>query len=171
MSRDHTILISNSGLLTIAGGKWTTFRKMAEDAVDQAQTMAGLDERPCATTHLRIHGSRKQEIERPLSVYGTDAPAVEELAALEPALAEKIHPDLPYIKAEVVWAVREEMARTVEDVLSRRTRGLLLGARASIEAAPVVADLLARELGRDESWQAKAVADYQAVAKGYVLHD
>ena len=172
LSRDHTILISNSGLLTIAGGKWTTFRKMAEDAVDQAQTIAGLDERPCPTTHLRIHGSRKQELGAPpLSVYGTDAPAVEELAAREPALAEKVHPDLPYIKAEVVWAVREEMARTVEDVLSRRTRGLLLGARASIEAAPIVADLLARELGRDESWQAKAVADYQAVAQGYVLHD
>jgi glycerol-3-phosphate dehydrogenase len=172
LSRDHTILISNSGLLTIAGGKWTTFRKMAEDAVDQAQTMAGLDERPCPTTHLRIHGSRKQELDAPpLSVYGTDAPAVEELAAREPALAEKVHPDLPYIKAEVVWAVREEMARTVEDVLSRRTRGLLLGARASIEAAPVVADLLARELDRDESWQAKAVADYRVVAQGYVLDD
>jgi glycerol-3-phosphate dehydrogenase len=170
LSRDHTILISNSGLLTIAGGKWTTFRKMAEDAVDQAQTMAGLDERPCPTTHLRIHGSRKQEVGAPfLSVYGTDAPAVQELAALEPALAEKIHPDLPYIKAEVVWAAREEMARTVEDVLSRRTRGLLLGARASIEAAPVVADLLARELGRDETWKDKAVADYQSVAQGYVL--
>jgi glycerol-3-phosphate dehydrogenase len=170
LSRDHTILISNSGLLTITGGKWTTFRKMAEDAVDQAQTMAGLDERPCPTTHLRIHGSGKQEIDAPcLSVYGTDAPAVQELAALEPALAEKIHPDLPYIKAEVVWAVREEMARTVEDVLSRRTRGLLLGARASIEAAPVVADLLARELGRDEVWKDKAVADYKAVAQGYVL--
>jgi glycerol-3-phosphate dehydrogenase len=172
LSRDHTILISNSGLLTIAGGKWTTFRKMAEDAVDQAQTMAGLDERPCPTTHLRIHGSRKQELDAPpLSVYGTDAPAVEELAAREPALAEKVHPDLPYIKAEVVWAVREEMARTVEDVLSRRTRGLLLGARASIEAAPVVADLLARELDRDESWQVKAVADYRVVAQGYVLDD
>ena len=172
LSRDHTILISNSGLLTIAGGKWTTFRKMAEDAVDQAQSVAGLDERPCATTHLRIHGSTKQKIESPfLSVYGTDAPAVQELATLDPALAEKIHPDLPYIKAEVVWAVREEMARTVEDVLSRRTRGLLLGARASIEAAPVVADLLARELGRDEAWENKAVADYKAVAQGYVLND
>ena len=78
---------------------------------------------------------------------------------------------MPYINAEVVWAVREEMARTVEDVLSRRTRGLLLGARASIEAAPVVADLLARELGRDEAWENKAVADYKAVAQGYTLND
>lgn len=172
LSRDHTILISNSGLLTIAGGKWTTFRKMAEDAVDQAQTMAGLDERPCKTVHLQIHGWTKQAIDAPnLSVYGADAQAVQDLAAAEPALAEKLHAELPYIKAEVVWAVREEMARTVEDVLSRRTRGLLLGARASIEAAPIVADLMARELGKDEAWKSQAVADYRTVAKGYLLND
>jgi glycerol-3-phosphate dehydrogenase len=172
LSRDHTILISNSRLLTITGGKWTTFRKMAEDAVDQAQTMASLEKRRCTTAHLQIHGSTKQAIDSPfLSVYGTDAPAVQELATREPALAEKIHPELPYIKAEVVWAVREEMARTIEDVLSRRTRGLLLGARASIEAAAIVADLLARELGRDEAWKKQAVADYKAVAQGYLLQD
>ena len=86
-------------------------------------------------------------------------------------MAEKIHPELPYLRAEVVWAVREEMARNVEDVLSRRTRGLLLGARASIEAAPVVADLIARELGRDEAWKKKAIEDYTKVAQGYVLLD
>lgn len=172
LSRDHTILISNSGLLTIAGGKWTTFRKMAEDAVDQAQTMAGLDERPCKTVHLQIHGWTKQAIDSPnLSVYGADAQGVQDLAAAEPALGEKLHPELPYIKAEVVWAVREEMARTVEDVLSRRTRGLLLGARASVEAAPVVADLIARELGKDKAWQDQAVADYKSVAQGYILQD
>ena len=145
---------------------------MAEDAVDQAQTMANLDKRRCGTEALKIHGWTKQASDSPyLSVYGIDAPAVQELATVEPALAEKIHPELPYIKAEVVWAAREEMARTVEDVLSRRTRGLLLGARASIEAAVVVADLLARELGRDEAWKSKAVADYQTVARGYVLED
>jgi glycerol-3-phosphate dehydrogenase len=172
LSRDHTILISNSRLLTITGGKWTTFRKMAKDAVDQAETMAGLRKRRCTTEHLQIHGWTKQAIDSPfLSVYGADAEAVQDLARLEPALAEKIHPELPYIKAEVVWAVREEMARTVEDVLSRRTRGLLLGARASIEAAAIVADLLARELGRDEAWKKKAVTDYEAVAQGYVLQD
>ena len=88
-----------------------------------------------------------------------------------PRIETKIHPELPYIKAEVVWAAREEMARTIEDVLSRRTRGLLLGARASIEAAAVVADLLARELGRDEAWKKQAVADYKAVAQGYLLQD
>jgi glycerol-3-phosphate dehydrogenase len=170
LSRDHTILISNSGLLTITGGKWTTYRKMAEDAVDQAQTMAGMDERPCTTVHLQIHGWTKQPIEESnLRVYGSDAPAIQELEAEAPGLKEKLHPDLPYTKVEVIWAVREEMARTVEDVLSRRTRALLLGARASIEAAPVVADLMAKELGRDEAWKQQATEDFRKVAQGYVL--
>src|ERR1700719_2986977 len=118
ISRDHTILISNSGLLTITGGKWTTYRKMAEDAVTQAETLAGFDERRCQTEHLQIHGWTKQSITAPnLRVYGADAAAIKELADIEPALAEKLHPDLPYIGAEVVWAVRQEMARTVEDVV------------------------------------------------------
>jgi glycerol-3-phosphate dehydrogenase len=171
MSRDHTILISNSGLLTIAGGKWTTYRKMAQDAVDQAETMAGFEERRCTTEHLQIHGWTKQQITTPnLRVYGADAAAIKELAETEPGLAEKLHPDLPYIGAEVVWAVRQEMARTVEDVLARRTRALLLGARASIEAAPKVAQLMGRELGADEAWQRESAANFANVAQGYVLN-
>jgi glycerol-3-phosphate dehydrogenase len=169
LSRDHTILISNAGLLTIAGGKWTTYRKMAQDAVEQAQIMAGLEERPCTTEHLQIHGWTKQSISEPnLRVYGADAPAIRELARKEPALAEKLHSELPYIGAEVVWAVREEMARTLEDVLSRRTRALLLGARASIEAAPRVAELMARELKRGEDWQKQTVRDFKEVAQNYL---
>ena len=169
LSRDHTILISNAGLLTIAGGKWTTYRKMAQDAVEQAQTMAGLEERPCTTEHLQIHGWTRQSIPEPnLRVYGADAPAIQELARKEPGLAEKLHPDLPYTGAEVVWAVHQEMARTVEDVLSRRTRALLLGARASIEAAPRVAELMARELKRDENWQKQTIRNFQEVAEGYL---
>jgi glycerol-3-phosphate dehydrogenase len=169
LSRDHTILISNSGLLTIAGGKWTTYRKMAQDAVDQAETMAGLEERPCRTEHFQIHGWTRQAIpEASLGVYGADAPAIREIAREEPALAEKFHPELPYIAAEVVWAVRSEMARTVEDVLARRTRALFLGARASIEAAPRVAELMARELKRDGGWQKQTVKEFTQVAQGYL---
>jgi glycerol-3-phosphate dehydrogenase len=169
LSRDHTILISNSGLLTIAGGKWTTYRRMAQDAVEQAQIMAGLDERPCTTEHLQIHGWTKQGIPEPnLRVYGADASAIQELARKEPELAEKFHSELPYTGAEVVWAVHQEMARTVEDVLARRTRALLLGARASIEAAPRVAALMARELKRGEDWQKKTVRDFEEVARGYL---
>jgi glycerol-3-phosphate dehydrogenase len=171
LSRDHTILISNSGLLTIAGGKWTTYRKMAQDAVDQAETMAGFEERRCTTEHLQIHGWTKQQIDAPsLRVYGADAAAIQELTEAEPALAEKLHPELPYIAAEVVWSVRQEMARTIEDVLARRTRALLLGARASIEAAPKVAELMAREFGADEKWKSDSVAKFKAVAQGYVVN-
>ena len=170
LSRDHTILISNSGLLTIAGGKWTTYRKMAQDTVDQAETLAGLDERPCQTSHLQIHGWTRQHIEEPnLRVYGADAAAVHAIANEEPDRAGRLHPELPYVAAQIVWAVREEMARTVEDVLSRRTRALLLGAQASIDCAPRVARLIAAELGRDEGWEQQAVADYCKVARNYLV--
>ena len=170
LSRDHTILISNSGLLTIAGGKWTTYRKMAQATVDQAETLAGLDERPCQTSHLQIHGWTRQHIEEPnLRVYGADAAAVHAIANEEPDRAGRLHPELPYIEAEIVWAVRDEMARTVEDVLSRRTRALLLGARASVECAPRVARLIAAVLGRVEGWERQAVADYCKVAQNYLI--
>src|SRR5258707_3409738 len=102
--------------------------------------------------------------------YGADAPAIQEIASKEPALAEKLHPDLPYIGAEVVWAVRQEMARTVEDVLARRTRALLLGARASIETAPKVAQLMGRELGADEAWQRESAPNFANMAQGSVLN-
>jgi glycerol-3-phosphate dehydrogenase len=114
LSRDHTILISNAGLLTIAGGKWTTYRKMAQDAVEQAETMAGLEERPCKTEHLQIHGlDQAGHPGAKLARIRCRRAQIQEIARKEPALAEKIHPELPYIGAEVVWAVRAEMARTV----------------------------------------------------------
>jgi len=169
MSRDHTILISNTGLVTITGGKWTTYRKMAQDVVDQAETVAGFDRRPCKTEHLQIHGWTRQHIpEDPLRIYGADASAVRALLQQEPALRERIHPDLDYVGAQVVWAVREEMARTVEDVLARRTRALLLGAAASIEAAPTVAHIVAQELGRNADWERQAVEEYRSIAQGYL---
>jgi glycerol-3-phosphate dehydrogenase len=170
ISRDHTILISDSGLLSIAGGKWTTYRKMAEDAIDQAETMAGFDSRPCRTHHLQIHGWTEQEIEDPhLGVYGADARKIRRLEKEEPLLAQPVIPGLPVTAAEIVWAVREEMARTVEDVLSRRTRALLLGAKACVEAAPKIASLMAKELGEDQKWETKTVENFRSVASGYIL--
>ena len=159
LSRDHTIVIEDSGIVTIAGGKWTTYRHMAEDCVNQAATLAGLAERPCPTAELRIHGYHPHAEEfGHLSVYGSDAPAVQELKG------DRLHPALPYTSAEVVWAVRHEMARTVEDVLARRTRALFLNARAAIEMAPAVADLMAAELGRDTQLQS-----FLSVARNYTL--
>lgn len=170
LSRDHSITISASGLMTLTGGKWTTYRKMAEDVVDQAETLGALEHRRCETEDLRIHGwTRRGHANPNFRPYGADALKLAQLVEADPALGEKIHADLPYQKAEVVWHVREEMARTVEDVLARRTRALLLDAAASIEAAPVVAGILAEELGRDQAWINRQVADYTGLAEGYVF--
>jgi len=149
LSRDHSIRVSRSGLITIAGGKWTTYRKMAEDVVNEAAKVAGLEPRPSRTESLRIHGY-EPEAERygALEVYGSDAEGVLELARANPAWAERVHPRLDVTAAQVVWAARREMARTVEDVLSRRTRASLLDARAAREAAARVREILKSEEGR-----------------------
>ncbi|MEP0545575.1 MAG: glycerol-3-phosphate dehydrogenase/oxidase [Rhodothermales bacterium] len=172
ISRDHTLHIAPSGLVTIAGGKWTTYRKMAEDTIDQAATLAQLDDRACVTKDLRIHGYHQNaEAFGDLHPYGSDAPRIQDLIREEPRYGERLHADRSTVAAQVVWAVRHEMARTVEDFLSRRTRTLLLDARASIEMAPAVAALMAEELGRDEAWQREQVETYTTLAHGYLIAD
>jgi glycerol-3-phosphate dehydrogenase len=170
LARDHVLMIAKSNLVTITGGKWTTYRKMAEDAVDTAALVAGLEERPSQTAGLRLHGWLKHPIaeEGLLSLYGSDGPAVRRVMAERPDWGAPLHPSLPYFKGEVAWAVRREMARTVEDVLARRTRALLLDARASLEAAPEVAAIMAGELGRDADWTRAQLQEYRAVARSYV---
>jgi glycerol-3-phosphate dehydrogenase len=168
LSRDHTIHIEKSGLLTICGGKWTTYRHMAEDCVNQAAMLARLAEKPCVTEQLKLHGFHASAgAFGALRVYGSDAPAILELMRAEPALAEPLDAALPYTGAEVVWAVRREMARTVEDILARRTRALFLNVKAAMRMAPRVAELMARELGRDGVWQAQQVEGFGEVAQNY----
>jgi glycerol-3-phosphate dehydrogenase len=170
LSRDHTIHVDASGLITITGGKWTTYRNMAEDCVNRAAELGGLPVRPCRTRGLRIHGYHTSAAQfGELEVYGSDAPEIRALANDEPALSQPLHPALPYTGAEVVWAVRNEMARTVEDVLARRTRALFLHTRAALAMAPRTAELLARELDRDPEWQAEQVRAFGEVAKGYLV--
>ncbi|MGH9622016.1 MAG: glycerol-3-phosphate dehydrogenase/oxidase [Bryobacteraceae bacterium] len=169
LSREHTVLISPSRLLTIAGGKWTTYRKMAEDAMDRAAAVAGLAHQTSRTAELRLHGWTEKTAPPGWDrVYGADLPKLNELSASEPELAAPLHPDLPFRKAEAVWAARFEMARTVEDVLARRTRALFLNARAAIEAAEETARLLARELRRDPAWEHRQVSQFRALAEGYL---
>lgn len=170
LSRDHSVVVSSSGLVTVTGGKWTTYRKMGEDAVDRAAQVGRLEERTSETATLRLHGwTDEVDPSDPWSVYGTDAEALRALEEDRPALADRLHPSLPYRASEVVWAVRHEMARRLEDVLSRRTRALLLDARASLQIAPFVARLMASELGRDEVWAEAEVASYRELASGYVI--
>jgi glycerol-3-phosphate dehydrogenase len=170
LSRDHTIHIDQSGLVSIAGGKWTTYRNMAEDCVDQAAMLAGLPEQPSVTKELSIHGYHPSaEIFGTLQLYGADASFIGNLIQNDAGLAVQLHPDLPIRAAQVIWAAREEMARTVEDVLARRTRALFLNARAAVMMAPRVAQLMAHELRRDAAWEREQVREFGELAKGYMV--
>ena len=170
LSRDHTVHIDESGLLTIAGGKWTTYRHMAEDTVNHAIMLGKLADRACITQELRIHGYAEDVDEGDtLWVYGSDGEAIRRLARESPHLGRQLDSQLPIIAAQVVWAVREEMARSVEDVLARRTRALFLDARAATRMAPAVAALMAQELGKDQTWTDAEVARFSALAAQYVL--
>ena len=168
LSRDHVIHVDTSGLLTITGGKWTTYRAMAEDCVNHAITLGKLPDVDCPTKNLRIHGYMEDSSALgSLDVYGADAEKILALAQATPSLAAQLHPALPYIAAEVVWAAREEMARSVEDVLARRTRALFLNARAAIAMAEPVAKLLAAELGRDKAWVDAQIEEFTELAQQY----
>jgi glycerol-3-phosphate dehydrogenase len=169
LSREHSIEVSSSGLITIAGGKWTTYRNMAEDCVDHAITVGDLDDRPCVTKSLQIHG-HLHDAERfgELACYGSDAAAVRNLLTSDERLGERLHAALPYRAGEVLWSARFEMARTVDDYLSRRARATFLNARAGMEMAPTVAQMLADELGRDAVWVASQVKEYREIAAGYL---
>jgi glycerol-3-phosphate dehydrogenase len=171
ISRDHYLTVSKSGLVTITGGKWTTYRRMGEDTVDKAASIAGLEAKPSITHSLRIHGWLKNaDKSDPLYFYGSDAVAIKKLVKKDPALSEKLCDALPYIKAEVVWHARNESARSVEDVLARRTRSLLLDAKASIEMAPAVAKILAKELNKSTDWEKEQIKEYTKLANEYLLN-
>ncbi|MEJ7587741.1 MAG: glycerol-3-phosphate dehydrogenase/oxidase [Ferruginibacter sp.] len=171
LPRDHTTIVSGSGLVTVTGGKWTTYRTMGKHAVDNAVFSAKLEMRPCVTESLPIHGyTAGVATGDPLYVYGGDAVGINNLINETEPLREKIHSSLSYCKAVVLWAVKHEMAMTIEDVLSRRTRALLLDARAAIEAAPLVASMMAGALGKDEDWELEQVKDFTVVAEKYLIH-
>ena len=174
LSRDHTILVSQSGVVTVTGGKWTTYRRMGQDTIDRACAVASLPALPSRTLDLRLHGwtedslNGASEWER---VYGSDLPMLAAIGSENATLDAPIHPRLPFKLREVIWSARHEMARTVEDVLARRTRALFLDARAAIEAAPLVADILGAELKRSEAWKATDLANFMETAKRYVYQE
>ena len=170
MPRDHTILVSAAGLVSITGGKWTTYRKMAADTLNTVVKMGKLNKTPCITEHLKIHGwTNAINSNDPLHFYGSDAILIKALCNENTTWAETIHPSFPYIKAIIIWAIRNEMALNVEDILARRIRLLFLDARAAIESAPVVAAVMAKEMGKDALWQQQQIATFTALAKQYLL--
>ena len=166
ISRDYTIEFDDANLLTITGGKWTTYRKMAEDAIDRAVEKFNLREAKCVTENLKISGfceasSRLGD----LKIYGANAEKISRLIDENPKLGEKLHENLPICAAEIVWATRFEMARTVEDALARRTRILFLDAPLAIEIAPKTAAIMARELKKDDFWIEQQVKEFSELAK------
>lgn len=170
ISRNHEVLISDAGLITIVGGKWTTYRKMAEDTMTHAALIGELPERKCVTETLQLHGwtspnARPQD--EAIAVYGSDTQHIARLIQEDKSYDEPISPRLPYKRAHIVWAARYEMARTLEDALARRTRALFLDAQAAIDAAPDAAMLLAAELGRDSEWAAAQISAFGELAAGY----
>ena len=170
ISRSHKLIVSKSGLITITGGKWTTYRKMGEDTVNQAIITGGFARRDCVTRSLPIHGHQIQDHPSGhLSFYGSDQDALRELMLAHPGWEKPLHPQLPYTGVEVIWAVRREMARRIEDVLARRTRALFLDARAAVEMAPEVARLMATELGKDDIWEREQIVSFGKIAEGYLL--
>lgn len=171
ISRDHKLMVSQSNLITITGGKWTTYRKMAEATLDVAIRTAGLKPVACNTRNIKIHGWCEAQSESYLSIYGSDEEKLSQLMKDNPLFAGKLVSWLPYTVAEVIWAIRFEMARTIEDVLARRIRILFLDAKAAIEAAPKVADIIAKELDYNEDWKANQLHDFIILANGYLVAD
>ena len=174
VSREHEVLVSRGGLVSIVGGKWTTYRRMAEDTIDHASDVGGLAQAACRTADLQIWGwIDRSDPDMPkedwLRVYGADATDVERVCSEDPRGGDLLHPRLPYPRGVVAWSARYEAARTVEDVLARRTRSLLLDAAAAAEAADDVAALLAAELNRDAAWARSQAEEFRDLAAGYML--
>jgi len=170
ISRSHKIIVSNSGLITITGGKWTTYRRMAQDTINKAIELGKLPNAKCKTKDLLIHGSNGSvDKSQHLYIYGSDQKGINQLIKESPELGEKLHPRLEFLKAEVVWAIRNEMARTIEDVLARRVRVLFLDANAAIEIAPEVATIIAKELNKDDNWRLQQISSFIEIASQYVL--
>lgn len=169
ISRSHKVIVSDSGLVTLTGGKWTTFRKMGEDTVEYFPKITGGTLEPSRSKDILLHGFTKNIPAGHWGVYGSDAALIQDLAKTDTHLSEKIHPDFPNILAEVVWSIRNEMAVKIEDVLSRRIRMLILDAQAALDSAEKVVKLLASELGKDQEWIEKELADFQKTGEKYLI--
>ncbi|WP_299390023.1 glycerol-3-phosphate dehydrogenase/oxidase [uncultured Gelidibacter sp.] len=170
ISRSHKVIVSASDLITITGGKWTTYRRMAQDTINKAIALGKLPKKVCVTEKLSIHGADGSADDTDhLYIYGTDQKFIEALIEEAPELGEKLHPRLEFLKAEVVWAIKNEMARTIEDVLARRVRILFLDARAALEVAPIVTELFGKYLGKNAEWQHLQLQEFKKLAERYIL--
>ena len=169
ISRSHKVILSESGLVTLTGGKWTTFRKMGEDTVEYFTKVTGEKLKDSKSLDMKIHGATSRVPDGHWGIYGFDAQPIQDLTKENKEWGAKLHPDFPNIEAEVIWAVREEMAMKVEDALARRIRMLFLDAQAAIDTAPKVAELMAKEMGKDEKWIESELAEFTKTASKYLI--
>ena len=170
ISRGHKIYESKSGLISIIGGKWTTYRQMGEEVINRIAKIGNLPKRKSITETLHLHGYKKNvDFNCALCFYGSDAEKIKDLINENPNLGDWVSEELKINKAQVVWAVRYEFARTVEDVLARRTRALFLDAKESIRMAPTVAHIIAKELHYDNNWEKEQISNFTKLAEGYLI--
>ena len=170
ISRSHKIIVSDNDLITITGGKWTSYRLMAEDTIDKAISMNLVEKRKCITKHLHIHGWRQNpDLTSHYYIYGSDEPALHAMEQEKELYQQKVSPKYDYTIGEVVWAVQHEMARTLDDVLARRVRLLYIDAREALRVAPDVAKVMATVLGKDQAWVDSQVATFVKIAENYII--
>ena len=169
ISRTHKVILSESKLVTLTGGKWTTFRRMGEDTVNYFTKVTGRSMSESKSAIQKLHGYTNQPDEGHMAIYGSDAYLIRMMLKDHPEWREKLHPNYPYTVAEVIWIIRNEMAVKLEDVLSRRFRILLLDARAAIEMAPKVAEIMAKELGMDQNWMDNELKEFTKTANKYII--
>jgi glycerol-3-phosphate dehydrogenase len=167
VSRRHKITLSRSGLLSIIGGKWTSYRRMAEETIDKGIKAGIIEAKKCITRNFSFYSDSKPLESDRLKIYGNQAFEIENMIKRQPDLGELIHLKLPYTKAEIVWICRNELPRTLEDMLARRTRALFLDARASAEAGPVVAEIMAKELGFGKPWKDSEISRFNNLVMNY----
>lgn len=168
ISRRHKIILSGSGLLTVTGGKWTTYRCMAEETVDRAMKAGLLERKDCVTKRYNLDSGNGTFSDDRLRIYGNGAEEIINLIGENPGMGNKITGSLPYTKAEIVWICRNEMPVSIEDVLSRRTRALFLDARESEKMAAEVGSIMADELGFDSDWKTAELEKFSELVRSYV---
>ena len=171
ISRSHKIMQSNSGLVSIIGGKWTTYREMSEDLIDKVESFFNLEKTKSVTEHLKIHGYQENtNFKNPLYFYGSDLDLIEKMIQKNPDLATVISDKLSINKAQIIFAIQNEFARNTYDILARRTRALFLDAEESLKIAPKVIEIIARELHKDTTWQKEELKRFTITANGYLMH-
>ena len=168
VSRRHKITLAPSGLLSVIGGKWTTYRRMAEETINKAIDAGFLEKRNCVTSELKLATLATGNSLDRLHVYGDRFFEISQLISDNSGLGIPIDHRFPYTRAEIMWICRNEMPLMIEDMLARRTRALFLNARASSEIAAEVASVMAEELGHDLKWQKEQIESYNQLVKNYI---